>query len=121
MRDFGCSKEVVTLGLSLYVLGLGTGPMFLAPLSEFYGRRPIYLISWAAFVIWLIPCAVAQNIQTLLVSRFLNGVCGSAFMSVAGGTVGDPFNGNDLGLPMMLYTAEPFVGPELGTISWRLY
>ena len=112
---------MVTLGLSLYVLGLGTGPMFLAPLSEFYGRRPIYLISWAAFVIWLIPCAVAQNIQTLLVSRFLNGVCGSAFMSVAGGTVGDPFNGNDLGLPMMLYTAEPFVGPELGTSSWRLY
>lgn len=35
MADFNSSKEVVTLGLSLYVLGLGTGPMFLAPLSEF--------------------------------------------------------------------------------------
>jgi MFS family permease len=111
MEEFKSSKEVVTLGLSLYVLGLGTGPMFLAPLSEFYGRRPIYLVSWAAFVIWLIPCAVAHNIQTLLVGRFFNGVCGSAFMSVAGGTVGDLFSGNDLGLPMMLYTAAPFVGP----------
>ena len=128
MEEFKSSKEVVTLGLSLYVLGLGTGPMFLAPLSEFYGRRPIYLVSWAAFVIWLIPCAVAHNIQTLLVGRFFNGVCGSAFMSVAGGTVGDLFSGNDLGLPMMLYTAAPFVGPELGPLvggfinqnaSWR--
>jgi multidrug resistance protein len=128
MTDFHSSKEVVTLGLSLYVLGLGTGPMFLAPLSEFYGRRPIFLVSWALFVIWLIPCAVAQNIQTLLISRFINGICGSAFMSVAGGTVGDLFSGSELGLPMMLYTASPFVGPELGPLvggfinqnaSWR--
>jgi MFS family permease len=57
---------------------------------------------------------VAQNNQTLLVSRFFNGVCGSVFMSVAGGTVGDLFSGNDLGVRMMLYTAAPFVGPELG-------
>jgi hypothetical protein len=35
MEEFKGSKELVTLGLSLYVLGLGTGPMFLAPLSEF--------------------------------------------------------------------------------------
>jgi MFS family permease len=81
--------------------------MFVAPLSEFYGRSPIYLISWAALLIWLIPCAVAQSIQTLLISRFINGICGSAFMSVAVGIVGDLFSGNDLGLPMMLYTASP--------------
>ena len=54
IRDFHTSKEVVILGLSLYVLGLGLGPVFLAPLSEFFGRRPIYLVSWAGFVIWLI-------------------------------------------------------------------
>src|ERR1700712_4523162 len=55
IHEFHTSKEVVTLGLSLYVLGLGLGPMLLAPLSEFFGRRPIYLTSWAGFVIWLIP------------------------------------------------------------------
>jgi len=61
IADFDCSAEVVTLGLSLYVLGLGTGLMFLAPLSEFYGRRLIYLISWALFIV-CDSCAVAQNI-----------------------------------------------------------
>jgi MFS family permease len=39
----------------------------------------------------MIPCAVAQNIQTMLVARFLDGLAGSAFLSVAGGTVGDMF------------------------------
>ena len=39
----------------------------------------------------MIPCAFAQNIQTMLVARFLDGLAGSAFLSVAGGTVGDMF------------------------------
>lgn len=33
MKEFGCSQEVATLGLSLFVVGLGIGPMVLGPLS----------------------------------------------------------------------------------------
>ena len=87
--EFHVSRVVATLGLSLFVMGLGLGPMVLGPLSEFYGRRPIYIISFAFFMVWLIPCAVAKNIGTELVSRFIDGFAGSAFLSVAGGTVGD--------------------------------
>ncbi|KAF2151906.1 MFS general substrate transporter [Myriangium duriaei CBS 260.36] len=115
-KEFGVSRIVCTLGLSLYVMGLGTGPMVLGPLSEFYGRRPIYIGAFTMFVIWLIPCAVAKNIQTLLIARFLDGLAGSAFLSVAGGTVGDLFDKSELSLPMMVYTASPFVGPEVGPI-----
>lgn len=42
-KEFNISREVATVGLTTYVCGLGLGPMFLAPLSEFYGRRIIYL------------------------------------------------------------------------------
>lgn len=115
-RDFGASREVCTLALSIFVVGLGLGPMFLAPLSEFYGRRPIYLGAFGMFLIWLIPCAVAQNIETLIVARFFNGLAGSAFLSVAGGTVGDMFLKSQLSLPMMIFTASPFLGPELGPV-----
>lgn len=37
-KEFSCSRIVATLGLSLFILGLGLGPMLLAPLSELYGR-----------------------------------------------------------------------------------
>ncbi|KAF8246552.1 MFS general substrate transporter [Wilcoxina mikolae CBS 423.85] len=43
-------------------------------------------------------------------------MAGSAFLSVAGGTVGDMFSGRELSAPMMIYTASPFVGPELGPL-----
>ncbi|EXJ88124.1 hypothetical protein A1O1_05052 [Capronia coronata CBS 617.96] len=128
MDEFHISREVATLGLSTFVLGLAVGPMMLAPLSEFYGRRPIYLASMSMFVIWLVPEAVAQNIGTILVSRFFDGLAGSAFLAVAAGTVVDMFDSRQIAFPMMIYTASPFLGPAAGPIiggfineytSWR--
>jgi MFS family permease len=58
---------------------------------------------------WML--AVANNIATMLVSRFLDGLAGSAFLSVAGGSVGDMFPRERLQAPMMVYTASPFIGP----------
>jgi hypothetical protein len=52
----------------------------------------------------------------MLVARFLNGVAGSSFLSVAGGTVGDMFDRYELTGPMMVYTASPFLGPEIGPL-----
>lgn len=68
------------------------------------------------FIIWIIPSAVARNIQTILVARFLDGLSGSAFLSVAGGTVGDMFNRETLQLPMLIYTGSPFIGPSIGPL-----
>ncbi|KAI9812236.1 MAG: hypothetical protein M1832_000468 [Thelocarpon impressellum] len=50
----------------------------------------------------------------MLVARFLDGVAGSAFLSVAGGTVGDLFIKSELQAPLSLYTLSPFIGPEVG-------
>ncbi|PWY62966.1 MFS transporter [Aspergillus eucalypticola CBS 122712] len=116
MEEFGCSREIATLGLSFFIWGLAIGPLLLGPLSEFYGRRRIYICSFTLFLVWLIPCAVAKNIQTMIVCRFLNGIAGSAFLSVAGGTVGDLFARHELSAPMMLYTSSPFIGPEVGPL-----
>ncbi|KAF8857989.1 MFS general substrate transporter [Acephala macrosclerotiorum] len=115
-KEFHCSRIVATLGLSLFIMGLGLGPMLLGPLSEFYGRRPVYLVSFSMFIIWIIPSAVAQNIQTMLIARFFDGLSGSAFLSVAGGTVGDMFNRETLQLPMLIYTGSPFIGPSIGPL-----
>lgn len=68
------------------------------------------------FLVWLIPCALAKNTETMIIARFFSGLSGSAFLSVAGGTVGDLFDRHELAFPMMLYTASPFVGPEVGPL-----
>ncbi len=125
--EFCNSRLVATVGLSTFVLGIAWGFTW-SPLAEFYGRRPIYLCSFAAYVVWIIPSAVAQNIQTMLVVRFFQGLAGSAFLSVSGGTVGDLFARKDMQAPMAVFTLAPFIGPSTGPIfgglinyftSWR--
>jgi MFS family permease len=107
--DLHVSQLVAVVGLSMFIAGLGIGPMFLAPLSEFYGRRLIYLVSFTFFTLFLIPCALARHISVLLIFRFLSGMVGSVFLSVAGGTVGDMFSKSEVGPPMTVFTAATFV------------
>ncbi|KAJ3560579.1 hypothetical protein NPX13_g9254 [Xylaria arbuscula] len=114
--EFHQSEIVATLGLSTFVLGIALGPLFLGPLSEFYGRRPIYLISWTMFVVWVIPSAVAHNSATIITTRFINGFVGSAFLSVAGGTVSDVFRRDQIQSPMTIISLSPFIGPSLGPL-----
>ncbi|PYI28593.1 MFS general substrate transporter [Aspergillus indologenus CBS 114.80] len=127
-EELRCSRIVATLGLSLFIGGLGWGPLVLSPLSEFYGRRPIFRISLPLFVLFLVPCAVAHNIETMLVARLLTGLAGAAFTSVAGATVGDLYTKEKLHFPMLVYTASPFTGSSFGPMlgglinsfaSWR--
>ncbi|KAK5553510.1 hypothetical protein LTR46_008485 [Exophiala xenobiotica] len=113
---FHTSREVATLGLSSFVIGLALGPMFLAPLSEFYGRKPIYVLSMVMFTIWLIPEAVAQGMATMIVGRFFDGFAGSAFLAVAAGSIVDMFEPSQIAFPMMIFSAAPFLGPAAGPI-----
>lgn len=113
-EEFGVSDEVVTLGLSLYVLGFAFGPMLLAPFSEFYGRKPIYLVSWFIFTVFQIPLAVAPNIATVLVCRFIQGFMGSTPLANTGGVVHDIFRRDESGFATSIYALSSTIGPPFG-------
>jgi hypothetical protein len=78
--------------------------VLLTDLSKFYGRRPIYLHSLSRSLLWLLTCALASNIQTLIIARFLSGLSGAAFLSVAGANAGDLFSPTELQLPMTMHS-----------------
>ncbi|KAG1831698.1 major facilitator superfamily domain-containing protein [Suillus subluteus] len=113
-ETFHVSQEVTVLGISLFVVGLGSGPLLVGPLSEVYGRNIVYQISYALFFIFTFPVVFAPNIAVFLVFRLITGFCGSAFLSVAGGSVSDMFPNSSIASPMAVYTISPFIGPVAG-------
>ncbi|KAG1727260.1 major facilitator superfamily domain-containing protein [Suillus paluster] len=115
-QTFRVSHEVTVLGISLFVSGLGTGPLLVGPLSEVYGRNVVYRISYALFFIFTFPVAFAPNIAVFLIFRLITGFCGSAFLSVAGGSVSDMFPNSSIANPMAVYTISPFIGPVAGPL-----
>lgn len=51
LREFGStSTTLASFCVSVYVLGFAAGPMIFAPLSELYGRVPIYHVCNVGFV-----------------------------------------------------------------------
>lgn len=89
VADFGISQTTGILGVTTYMLGVASGSLILAPLSEMYGRRPVYIIALSCFVLFCMASALAKNIETILVTRFFGAFCGSALISNAPGTVND--------------------------------
>ncbi|KAK8055671.1 hypothetical protein PG993_000898 [Apiospora rasikravindrae] len=109
--EFGASEEVTTLGLALYILGFALGPLLLAPLSELRGRRGVYIASWGCVVLLQLGPALAPNMATVLVTRFLSGFAGSAPLTNTGGTVADLFARDDSGAAMAFYSLCSVLGP----------
>ncbi|KAJ7201607.1 major facilitator superfamily domain-containing protein [Mycena pura] len=130
MAEFNVSLTIATLGLTLYVLGYGVGPMFLSPLQELplLGRNPVYIAGLFLFVIFQIPIVTATNISTVLAMRFLTGFCGSPALATGGASMTDIFpehhHAYALGIWALGATAGPITGPVIGGFaaqaeSWR--
>ncbi|TYJ55101.1 hypothetical protein B9479_004239 [Cryptococcus floricola] len=110
------SNEVINLTVSLYVAGFGIGPLLCAPMSEVYGRRPVYIVSMFIFFIFTLPCALAPNIATILAGRMIAGLAASAPFCNVGGTVADLWATHERGIPMAAYSSTLFLGPCLGPL-----
>ncbi|GFZ48481.1 Polyamine transporter 2 [Saitozyma sp. JCM 24511] len=115
-RHFGVSSEVIALTVTLVVCGFGTGPLLWSPLSELLGRRLLWAIPFAIYIIFNVPCALAPNIGCLLVSRFLCGFFGSAPLTLAGGTIADVWGPEERGFAIAIFAAAPYTGPVIGPL-----
>ncbi|POS73857.1 hypothetical protein DHEL01_v207750 [Diaporthe helianthi] len=115
-ETFNVSEEIALLTITLFVVGFGVGPVIFAPLSEIYGRRIIYGSTLLIAVVFIIPCAVAKNIGTLLVCRAIDGIAFSAPMTLVGGTLADLWRNEERGVPMAAFSAAPFIGPAIGPL-----
>ena len=90
--------------------------MLWSPLSELLGRKLLWIFPTFVYIIFNIPCALAPNIGSLLVSRFLCGFFGSAPLTLAGGTISDIWGPTERGFAIAIFAAAPYGGPVLGPL-----
>lgn len=112
MEEFSVGQIEATLGLSLYVLGYGVGPLLFSPLSEIpaIGRNPVYIVTMLLFVLISIPTAFAPNIQSLLALRFFQGFFGSPCLASGGATIADMYDMKALPYAMLAWVSASYCG-----------
>ena len=114
MKRFDVSSTVALLGLSLYVLGLGFGPVLAAPISETLGRRVVYFVSLPLAAFFTLGAGFSQNFASLAILRFLAGCFGSPVLAVGAGTIVDTWEPIDRAATSAAFLLSPFLGPALG-------
>ncbi|KAH0037866.1 MFS general substrate transporter, partial [Aureobasidium melanogenum] len=115
-RIFDVGHLVALLGLTTYLLGMAAGSTVLAPLSEMYGRRPVYIVSTAIFVLLILPCALAKNIESLLIPRFFAAFAAASLVSNAPGSINDIVVEEYRALAFSIWSIGPLNGPVVGPI-----
>ncbi|GKT47072.1 caffeine resistance protein 5 [Colletotrichum spaethianum] len=116
--QFGVSDTVALLGLTVFVLGYGLGPMVWSPLSEVpqIGRNSIYIPTLVIFILAQIPTALATNIGMLLGFRFVAGFFGSPILGSGGGILMDLYAPRKHTYAMASFALIGIGGPTIGPI-----
>ncbi|PLB35948.1 MFS transporter [Aspergillus candidus] len=118
MRDFRESDMMLaSFVVSIYVLGYMVGPFIIAPLSEMYGRVPLYHTCNVLFLIFTIACAVAQSMPQLMVFRLLAGIAGVCPLTIGSGTVADMVPKEKRAGIMAIWALGPILGPVVGPVA----
>ncbi|UNI16205.1 hypothetical protein JDV02_002665 [Purpureocillium takamizusanense] len=118
MADFGSTnQEIASFIVSVYVVGYCFGPLLIAPLSELYGRAPLYQVCNVLFVIFSVACALAPNLGGLVAFRLLAGLAGSCPMAIGPGTIADLVPREKRGKVMAAWVFGPLFGPVIGPIA----
>jgi MFS family permease len=110
MADFHTSQTLAAFSVSVFLLGFGSGPLLLAPLSETFGRKPIYIVGFTIFTLTQIPCALSSSISMLIGFRFLQGFFGSASIANGGGTISDMYDALERTRVVGWYILGPLTG-----------
>jgi multidrug resistance protein len=114
--EFDMNSAESAMALSIYLLATAFGPLFIGPLSEVYGRKPILHASNIWFLIWNIACGFARNKETLIACRFLAGFGASAIYALANGVLGDVWRPEQRGRSLGVYMLIPLLGAAVGPI-----
>lgn len=126
--DLNVSIQALGSLLSSYFVVFAVGQLFVGPMSDRFGRRPLVLGGLVTLILGSAICAAATTLPQLIAGRVVQalGVCATSVLARA--IARDLFDGAELGralsLIMVAMAAAPGFSPLLGgafdsLMGWR--
>lgn len=113
---FDTSETKSLLPFSFFMLGLALGPMISAPISERFGRRPVYHVGLLAFAIFTSGAGLSRSLPALITLRFFAGAFGGSVLVVGFGVLTDIWSPAQLPVALSVFNTIPFCGPAIGYV-----
>lgn len=126
--DLGADFTGIQWVLDAYALTLAAFLLTAGSLADTFGRKRIFQIGFAIFVLASLTCGVAHDVLVLNLARGLQGVGGAVLYAVGPAMLGHEFHGRQRGLAFgvfggvsgLAFAAGPLIGGALTSgVSWR--
>jgi DHA1 family bicyclomycin/chloramphenicol resistance-like MFS transporter len=127
-RSLGAGVGSAQITLATFFAGIAIGQLTQGTLADRFGRRLPLIVATAIYTLASAGCALAPNLLTLSVMRFVAGFSGSAAMVIPRAIVRDLADGHEAAKLMsrliLVMGAAPILAPTLGGFvlgfgSWR--
>jgi len=116
------------LVLSAFIVGMGVGTLFIGPMSDAWGRKPVMLGGAAVYIAGAALAWAAPSIELLILARLMQGLGASGPRVVSLAVIRDLYSGREmarlLSFVMIVFTLFPAFAPLIGSgiialAGWR--
>ena len=120
---------IINISQAMFFIFMAISPIFWGPISQSFGRRPVFLISSVFLTAFSAGTALADTVAGYFVMRMITAFQGTAFLVTGSVVIGDCFHpeerGRALGWFMSGILIGPTIAPLLGGIvitytSWKV-
>ncbi|MBO3065566.1 multidrug effflux MFS transporter [Staphylococcus shinii] len=127
--DFNTTTSNSQLTLSLFMIGLALGNLFVGAISDAMGRKTPLVVAMLLFTLASIGIIFVENIWVMVALRFVQGFCGGAGAVISRAISSDLYSGKQLtkflALLMLVNGVAPVIAPALGGVilsfaTWRM-
>lgn len=127
-HEFEADYGRVQLILSIYLASMAVSQIFIGPLSDRFGRRPVLLVGFSIFTVASVVAAFATDIDTVILMRVVQGSTSSVGLVLGRAIVRDLYDrrqaASKLGYVTMGLAVAPMLAPLCGGLlheglGWR--
>jgi len=127
--EWGLSKATLGIVLSLELVGMALGSIFMGALADTRGRRPTMLLGLIILTLGMIAAGLAPNVYVLGTARIFTGIGIGGLLASATATSSDYCNEKNRSLAVVLvaggfafgvYLGATFLAPLLKEYDWRV-
>ena len=126
---FQTSSTLMSLTMTIFFVFMAIGILFLGPMSDKYGRKPILITSISISLIFSAICAFAPTISLLIIFRALSAFGAGGMVAIATALIKDSFAGKEMSKVLSVTQAfgllAPMMAPLLGALilkyaDWKM-
>jgi len=115
---FGAPVAAAQLALTLYLVGVASGQLFLGPMSDRFGRRPVLLAGLCVYLVATVTAMLVTSLEALIAARVFQALGACSGIVLGRAIVRDAWPreqaAEKMGLIMMGMTVAPMLAPVLG-------